>query len=69
MTSGSDLIKNPAVGSTTQRQMYEASPNPANMALGLGTAALPLLKAKGGSIKPKKATGLASGLLRKITKG
>lgn len=65
----SDLIKNPAVGSTTQRQMYEAAPNPANMALGLGTAALPLLKAKGGTIKSKKATGLASGLLRKITKG
>jgi hypothetical protein len=66
----SDLVRGMPLGQTTTKSMYEAAPNSANVALGLGAAALPsLLKAKGGSIKSKKASGLASGLLRKITQG
>jgi len=44
----SDLIKNPAIGSTTQRQMYEAPTSPLNTLAGLGLTAAGAAAAKGG---------------------
>lgn len=46
----SDLIKNPAIGSTSQRQMYEGSPNMLNTVAGLGLGAASLMKAGGGVV-------------------
>jgi hypothetical protein len=46
----SDLIKNPAIGSRSQTQMYEPAPNMLSTVAGLGVGAAALAKAKGGIV-------------------
>ena len=46
----SDLIKNPAIGSRSQTQIYEPAPNMLSTVAGLGVGAAALAKAKGGMV-------------------
>jgi hypothetical protein len=46
----SDLIKNPAIGSRSQTQMYESPTSPLNTVAGLGLGAAGLSMAKGGIV-------------------